>query len=328
MTTLRQLRYFGALVRHRHFGRAAEECAVSQPALSVQIQELEAQLGTVLVERSRGRIEFTPDGMEIARRAGRVLAEVAELEEFARHGSQLLTGPLRLGVIPSIAPYLLPAALPSLQQLHPSLALELRESQTAVLTGELQRGVLDALVLSLPVEQPELETLTLFEDRFLLAVPAKHPLAAAPGAVARMLAKERLLLLEDGHCLRDQALSYCQQVDRGAMSGFAASSLATIIQMVANGLGITVLPELCLPFEVHDPRIVLLAFGAPEPRRTVALAWRRSSPRRRDFLELGKLLAASRAEAVCQPGTLAEDHDVGSLGSPPSGKMPPQTSPA
>lgn len=328
MTTLRQLRYFGALVRHRHFGRAAEECAVSQPALSVQIQELEAQLGTVLVERGRGRIELTPDGMEIARRASRVLAEVAELEEFARHGSQLLTGPLRLGVIPSIAPYLLPAALPTLQRLHPSLALELRESQTAILTGELQRGVLDALVLSLPVEPPELETLTLFEDRLLLAVPAEHPLAGEPDAAGRLLAKERLLLLEDGHCLRDQALSYCQQVDRGAMSGFAASSLATITQMVANGLGITVLPELCLPFELHDSRIVLQAFEAPEPSRTVALAWRRSSPRRRDFLELGKLLAASRAGAVRLPGLPPADHEAGSLGSPASGKMPPQTSPA
>lgn len=327
MTTLRQLRYFAALARHRHFGRAAEECAVSQPALSVQIQDLEAGLGTVLVERGRGRIELTPSGVEIARRAHRILAEVGELEEFARHGGRLLTGPLRLGVIPSIAPYLLPAALPSLQRQHPSLALELRESQTAVLTGELQRGLLDALVLSLPIEQPELETLALFDDRFLLAVPAAHPLAADAAGAARLLVEERLLLLEDGHCLRDQALSYCQQVNRGATPGFAASSLSTIIQMVANGLGITILPELSLPFEVHDARIVLLPFATPEPSRTVALAWRRSSPRRRDFLELGKLLAASRAQAPSRPAPTM-DHEVGRRGSAESGKMPPQTSPA
>lgn len=294
MTTLRQLRYFTALARHRHFGRAAEECAVSQPALSVQVQDLEAGLNTVLVERTRGQIELTQDGHEIARRASRILAEVAELEDHARHGSRLLTGPLRLGVIPSIAPYLLPAALPCLQQQHPALDLQLRESQTAVLVGELQRGALDVLVLSLPLQPPELETMALFDDRFLLAVPAAHPLAAAADGAARLLAQERLLLLEEGHCLRDQALSYCQQAERGATSSFGASSLSTIIQMVANGLGITLLPELSLPFEVHDPRIALLPFAAPEPIRTVALAWRRSSPRKRDFVELARLLTASR----------------------------------
>jgi LysR family transcriptional regulator, hydrogen peroxide-inducible genes activator len=298
MTTLRQLRYFSALARHRHFGRAAEECAVSQPALSVQIQELEASLGTVLVERTRGQIELTPDGVEIARRAVRILAEVVELEDHARHGSRLLTGPLRLGVIPSIAPYLLPAALPCLQRRFPALALQLRESQTAILVGELQRGALDVLVLSLPLREPGLETLALFDDRFLLAVPASHPLAAERDGAVRLLTRERLLLLEEGHCLRDQALSYCQQVERGARSSFGASSLATIVQMVANGLGITLLPELSLPFEVHDPRIALLPFAAPEPVRTVALAWRRSSPRKRDFVELARILGEGRV----QPG--------------------------
>lgn len=324
MTTLRQLRYLASLARHRHFGRAAKECSVSQPALSVQIQELEAGLGTVLVERNRGRIDLTPDGIEIAQRASRILAEVGDLVDFARHGRSLLTGPLRLGVIPSIAPYLLPAALPSLQQAHPSLALELRESQTAVLLGELHRGVLDVVVLSLPVEHPELETLPLFDDRFLLAVPATHPLSTTAGAAARLLAEGPLLLLEDGHCLRDQALSYCRQVDHGTMSGFGASSLSTIIQMVANGLGITVLPELSLPFELHDQRIALLPFEAPEPTRTVALAWRRSSPRRRDFLALGKLLTAGRLPARSKPA----DQDAGRRGSASAGKIPPQTKPA
>jgi LysR family hydrogen peroxide-inducible transcriptional activator len=325
MTTLRQLRYFSALARQRHFGRAAEECAVSQPALSVQIQNLEASLGAILVERVRGQIELTQDGVEIARRAARILTEVAELEDHARHGGRLLTGPLRLGVIPSIAPYLLPAALPCLQRQHPALDLQLRESQTAILVGELQRGVLDVLVLSLPVDQPELETLALFDDRFLLAVPAAHALASQADGATRLLAQERLLLLEEGHCLRDQALSYCRHVERGSTSSFGASSLSTIIQMVANGLGITLLPELSLPFEVHDPRIALLAFAAPEPVRTVALAWRRSSPRKRDFVELARLLSASRLGALV---AVVPAQEVGSRGSASSGNSPPQTSPA
>ena len=188
MTTLRQLRYLAALARHGHFGRAARECSVTQPALSVQIQELEAGLRTSLVERSRGRIALTAEGLEIARRAARILAEVADLEDYARHRTRLLTGPLRLGVIPSIAPYLLPAALPALQERHPALELRLRESQTAVVLDELQRGLLDLLVLSLPIDQPELETLRLFDDRFVLAVPASHALAAQPDCTARLLA--------------------------------------------------------------------------------------------------------------------------------------------
>jgi LysR family hydrogen peroxide-inducible transcriptional activator len=296
------LRYLTALARHRHFGRAAQACAVSQPALSVQIQELEASLATALVERGRGRVALTAEGAEIARRAARILAEVGDLVDYARHRTRLLTGPLHLGVIPSIAPYLLPAALPALQARHPALELRLRESQTAVILDELQRGALDVLVLSLPLDHPELETIRLFDDRFVLAVPAGHPLAAAPDATTRLLAEERLLLLEEGHCLRDQALSYCRQVDRAALAGFGASSLPTIIQMVANGLGITLLPEISLPFEVHNPRIALLRFPSPEPTRAIGLAWRRSSPRKRDFVELGKLLTTSRAAAPSPAG--------------------------
>ena len=321
MTTLRQLRYLTALARHRHFGRAADECAVSQPALSVQIQELEANLQAALVERTRGRIALTAEGHEIARRAARILTEVADLEDYARHRTRLLTGPLHLGVIPSIAPYLLPAALPALQERHPALELRLRESQTAVVIEELQRGLLDVLVLAHPVEEPELETIRLFDDRFVLAVPATHPLADQPDSTGRLLTEERLLLLEEGHCLRDQTLSYCRAVDRGTVASFGASSLSTIIHMVANGLGITVLPEMSLPFEVHDPRITLLRFPAPEPTRAVALAWRRSSPRKRDFVELGKLLTTSRPIPQDRPAT-------GSLESETSGNMPPQTSPA
>jgi LysR family hydrogen peroxide-inducible transcriptional activator len=332
MVTLRQLRYFAALARQRHFGRAAAACAVSQPALSVQIQGLEAALGTVLLERGRGGIALTEEGQEVARRAQRILAEVGDLVDHARHQRRLLTGPLRLGAIPSIAPYLLPSALPCLQQRHPALALQIRETQTAVLVEELLRGMLDVLVLSLPVEHPELETIRLFDDRFLLAVQAGHPAAGRPDAAPALLGSEPLLLLEEGHCLRDQALIFCRQVDRGAVNGFGASSLSTIIQMVANGLGITLLPELSLPFEVHDPRIALLRFAAPEPTRAIGLAWRRSSPRKRDFVELGKLLTTSRATAPGAAGgagqeVLQEASGVAAALSS-SGPMPPQTRPA
>jgi LysR family transcriptional regulator, hydrogen peroxide-inducible genes activator len=289
--TLRQLRYLAALARHRHFGRAAQACAVSQPALSVQIQELEAKLAAVLVERRRDRAELTPVGEEVVLRAQRILVEVDDLLDHTRHHDRLLSGPLRLGAIPSIAPYLLPTALPRLHERHPALDLRIRETQTAVLLDELARGSLDLLILSVPAEHPEVETIRLFDDRFLLAVPAAHPLARG-GAAPALLAGERLLLLEEGHCLRDQALSYCQDVGRGALASFGASSLATIIQMVANGLGVTLLPEMALPFEVHDPRIALVRFAAPEPYRTVGLAWRKTSPRKRDFVELGKLLTA------------------------------------
>ena len=299
--TLRQLSYLVALARHRHFGRAAEECAVSQPALSVQIQTLEAMLGTTLVERGRGHVELTPAGIEIAHRAGHILLEVNDLVDHARHGRQLLTGPLRVGAIPSLAPYLLPTALPYLQRHHPDLEMQIRETQTAALTDELLRGALDVLILSLPIGHPEIETELLFEDRFLLALPASHRLAATAEILPDQISGERLLLLEEGHCLRDQALDYCRQIEHGplpglAVSGFGASSLSTIVQMVANGLGITLLPELARSLCAHDPRIVLRHLMPPEPSRAIGLAWRRSSPRKRDFAALAGQLLASRAK--------------------------------
>lgn len=321
--TLRQLGYLAALARHRHFGRAAAACGVSQPALSVQIQELEANLGAVLIERARGRIELTPDGGEVARRARRILAEVDDLVDLARHRGRLLAGPLRLGAIPSVAPYLLPTVLPCLQERHPALDLLIRETQTAVLVDELARGALDVLLLSLPIGHPEIETIRLFDDPFLLAVPAGHPLAAVAAADPRHLEGERLLLLEEGHCLRDQALDYCDRGGRGGLGGFGASSLATVARMVANGLGVTLLPEVCLPYEGRDPRLALRRFAPPAPSRAIGLAWRRSSPRKRDFVELGKLLVACRGAAPQEAGGVAPPP----ISSWP-GNRPPQTSPA
>jgi LysR family hydrogen peroxide-inducible transcriptional activator len=290
MLTLRQLRYFEALAHHLHFGRAAEHCAVSQPALSMQIRELEADLGVELVERRAGAIALTDIGTEVARRAQHILAATRDLGDFARHRSRLLSGPLRLGVIPSVAPYLLPPLLPLVREQHPDLELHIRETQTNALVRELVGGQLDLLLLALPVEHADVETMRLLEDRFLLALPAARKTRGRVKATPDLLKQDRLLLLEEGHCLRDQALSYCGLQQVQAVDTFGASTLSTIVQMVSNGYGITLLPELCLELEKRHGEIRLMRFTAPEPYRTLGLAWRKSSPRKRDFVELGKLV--------------------------------------
>jgi LysR family hydrogen peroxide-inducible transcriptional activator len=297
MITLRQLRYFVALARLRHFGRAAEECAVTQPALSVQIRELEGALGSRLVIRDRTGVSLTPLGEEIARRARLILADTQELVAFARQSDAVLGGTLRLGVIPTIAPYLLPSELPLLQERFPSLDLNLREAQTRSLVQELEDGGLDAVLLSLPVDKPRLTSVALFDDPFLLLTPAATPPPIVPPQ-AGLLPSEGLLLLEEGHCLRDQALAACQGLSVGSRRRFGAASLATIVQMVANGYGATLLPQMAVPVEIHDnPALRLVRFAQPEPRRSIGLAWRRNSTRRRDFLALGQAIADARATA-------------------------------
>lgn len=300
MVTMKQLRYLDALARHRHFGRAADECAVTQPALSQQIRLLEAQLRLQLVERLPREIRLTADGAEVARRAARILTEARDLVDHAHHRAEVLTGSLRLGVIPSIAPYMLPEALPRLQQDFPGLELSIRESLTATLLDELLAGALDVVLVALPVAPHgrEIEAVTLFEDPFVLAVKAgafDDPAARAE----EIIAKAPLLLLEEGHCLRDQALAYCQAVRSDVHSRFGASSLTTILQMVANGFGVTLLPEMSMSAEVLDPRITLLRFSDPAPKRDVGLVWRQSSPRKADFQALGRVLSGCAAAAGC-----------------------------
>ena len=291
MVTLKQLRYFSAVARHRHFGRAAEECHVSQPALSLQIQELEGYLGCQLVERRRGAIALTETGHEIAERAKRILLEASDLVDHARHRPNLLSGDLDLGVIPSIAPYLLPATLPMLQRRYPGLGLRLRETQTATLLDELADGRLDVALLSLPIDRAGLETLPLFDDPFLLVVPSASPGNKAPFTPQAALSGENLLLLEEGHCLRDQALSFCGTTRIESRRQYGASSLSTIMQMVANGFGTTLMPAMALPIELRaDMPVRLFRFVEPQPSRSIGLAWRRSSPRRQDFEALGRIL--------------------------------------
>ena len=293
MVSLKQLKYFDAVARTGHFGKAAERCSVTQPALSMQVQELEKFLGIQLLERGRTGVMLTEGGKEIAQRAARVLADVRDIVDLARRQGDVLSGPLRLGVIPSVAPYILPQLLPMLRAQVPELDLHIRESQTQTLIGELADGQLDLLLLALPIEHPDLETIRLFDDRFLLAMATSHRMSNRVKATPDLLENDRLLLLEEGHCMRDQALAFCNLRRIENINTFGASSLSTLVQMVANGLGMTLLPELAVPLETRRGDIHLMRFADPEPQRVIGLAWRRSSPRKSHFLELGQMIMAA-----------------------------------
>lgn len=306
--TLKQLRYFDALAREQHFGRAAEACAVTQPALSMQIHELEQQLGLILVERTRAGVLLSDKGREIAARAARVLGDVREMIEFAQHSNEVLSGSLRLGVIPSIAPYMLPPLLPLLRESYPNLELHVRETQTLPLTQELVEGKLDVLLLALPIVHPEVQTQALFDDRFLLAVPPSRKLSARVRATRDLVEHERLLLLEEGHCLRDQALTYCSLQQVSTVNTFGVSSLSTVVEMVAAGYGITLLPEMCLNVEARGRNIGLMRFVEPEPDRSVGLAWRSTSPRTADFQELGRIIKLAWSKGCVPPANKSPRH--------------------
>jgi LysR family transcriptional regulator, hydrogen peroxide-inducible genes activator len=287
--TLRQLRYLVSLARHRHFGRAAEDCAVTQPALSMQIRELEREIGAELVERRLGEIALTEIGVEVAQRAEHIVAATRDLVDFARH-RDVLSGELRLGIIPTLAPYVLPRMLPRLQSGYPQLRVDVRETLTKALIGELVAGNLDVVLLALPVEGADVETLQLFDDPFLLAVPADDPRPEQGRVAMAEVDRRRLILLEEGHCLRDQALAFCATASGDAPAGLGATSLATVMQMVANNYGVTLLPQVATSADVRDSRVKLLRFAEPQPARMIGLAWRRTSPRKQDFTALGKII--------------------------------------
>jgi len=299
MVTLRQLRYLTALARHGHFGRAAEDCAISQPALSMQVRELEREVGVELVERRPGEIVLTETGREVAARAGHILAAVRDLVDVARHRDPL-SGQLKLGIIPTLAPYVLPRVLPRLQAAYPGLRLEVRETQTRLLIDELSRGDIDCVMLALPADGPDVETFALFNDAFLLALPANDPLPVRKRVAVNDVDTRRLILLEEGHCLRDQALAFCAAPGRDAPATLGATSLATVMQMVANGYGVTLVPEVAIDVEVRDPRVKLLRFAEPEPSRAIGLAWRKTSPRKDDFTALGKMVAATLGKRLAR----------------------------
>jgi LysR family transcriptional regulator, hydrogen peroxide-inducible genes activator len=289
--TLRQLHYFDVLVRVGHFGRAADACAVSQSALSVQIQDLEKQLGVVLIERNRKGIALTQYGEEIARRTTDILTSVRDLVDHAQQHKTPLDGTLRFGVIPTVAPYLLPPLLPVLRDHYPNLELQVRETQTAVLLAEIADGKLDVGLVALPVPQPDLHSQALFDETFLLAVPPGYKRKGRMMVPRELLKRERLLLLEEGHCFRDHALEYCNLQEVKASNTLGLSSFATIVRMVANGYGFTLLPEMAVT-EVRDKEIRLQRLPEPQPRRTLGLVWRMTSPRQADFAALAQVIVA------------------------------------
>ncbi|MDH5833148.1 LysR substrate-binding domain-containing protein [Luteimonas kalidii] len=275
---LRDLRYLIAVADHRHFGRAAAASFVSQPTLSTQLRKLEDELGVALVERAPRKVMLTPIGVEIVERARRVVAEVEQMKEAARRSQRPEAGTVRLGIFPTLGPYLLPHVIPAIRERFPDLQLLLVEEKSDELLARLRDGRLDAAILALPVHDEQLHHEYLFEEPFLLAVPERHRLAGRRALGVEELANEHLLLLEDGHCLRRQTLDVCQLAGAHETSEFRATSLETLRQMVAANVGITLLPALAVqPPVAHPPSIRLLAFSDSRPSREIAMFWRRSS---------------------------------------------------
>lgn len=302
--TVQQLQYLVALGEHRHFGKAAEACNVSQPGLSSQIQELERRLGVRLFERSSRQVLLTGAGADAVERARIILRDVDDLVVGCRDARGSLTGQLRLGVIPTIAPYLLPRFLPAVRAEFPGLRVHLREERTDDLVYSLNEGRLDLLLLALPVDDGRVTTIELGEDRFLLAVPSNSPPASDEALGAEVLARHPVLLLEDGHCLRGQALAVCQLAGAAPADDVRATSLPTLVQMVAGGLGITLLPEMAAAVEAGPGSgIVTRRLREPAPSRTIGLAWRTTSPHDAAFrLLAGVVRPACGLGALPVPG--------------------------
>ncbi|MGV6812195.1 MAG: LysR substrate-binding domain-containing protein [Brevirhabdus sp.] len=273
--TLRQLRYFEALARQGHFGRAAEDCAISQPALSMQIKELEETLGTTLFERSARKVRLTGFGEDFADQVREILRAVDGLDDLARASRTGLAGRLRLGVIPTIAPYLLPGVIARLSADNPGLDIRIRETQTARLIEELSDGRLDTAIVALPVSEPAFTEVPLFVEEFVLVRPGAD--AGKPVPNPDRLREMRLLLLEEGHCFRDQALTFCNagSAPRELLDG---STLATLVQLVGAGIGVTLIPEMAVGVETGSADVSLARFRDPKPSRTIGMIWRRSSP--------------------------------------------------
>jgi LysR family transcriptional regulator, hydrogen peroxide-inducible genes activator len=305
--TLRQLRYFNALARHGHFGRAAEACAISQPAMSMQIKELEEALGGVLLERSARQVALTNVGEEAAQRVRDILRLVDELGDLARASRDRLVGRLRIGMIPTIAPYLLPEVIGNLTRMHPELDIHVRETLTPTLIQELAEGRLDTAIVALPVSEPSLVEVALFSEYFLLVRPGEDEGTPVPSG--KTLRAMRLLLLEEGHCFRDQALSFCnmQSPPREALD---ASSLSTLVQMVSAGIGVTLIPEMAVAVETRSASVSVARFKNPQPSRTIGMIWRKTSPLARQLLQFSEVVCLS-ADA------LRKQHNPGSASRNP-----------
>src|ERR1700755_551702 len=287
--TLRQLRYFDALARNGHFGRAANACSISQPALSMQIKEMEEALGGPLLERSARQVALTRFGEGLAGRVRDILRSVDELGDCARASRDRLAGRLRIGMIPTIAPYLLPRIIGNLTRMHPELDIQVRETLTPRLIEELDEGRLDTAILALPVSEPSLTEVALFTECFLLVRPRKDEGTPVPSS--EMLREMRLLLLEEGHCFRDQALSFCKSSPPREM--LDANSLSTLVQMVSAGIGVTLTPEMAVSVETKSAAVSVARFKNPQPSRTVGMIWRKTSPLARQLLQLSEVVRLS-----------------------------------
>jgi LysR family transcriptional regulator, hydrogen peroxide-inducible genes activator len=305
--TLRQLRYFDALARHGHFGRAAEACAISQPALSMQIKEMEEALGGLLLERSARQVSLTRFGEELAQRVRDILRSVDELGDFARASRDRLVGRLRIGMIPTIAPYLLPRIIGNLTRMHPELDIQVRETLTPRLIQELAEGRLDTAIVALPVSEPSLTEVALFSENFLLVRPRKDEGTPVPSR--EMLREMRLLLLEEGHCFRDQALSFCKTQSSRPRELLDANSLSTLVQMVSSGIGVTLIPEMAVPVETRSASVSVARFKNPQPLRTVGMVWRKTSPLARQLLQISEVVCLSAGKTRGRHATAASSRN-------------------
>lgn len=274
--TMKHLKYFEALARHGHFGRAADDCAISQPALSVQMKDLEAILGAPLVERAAKRIRLTSFGEEFASRAREILRSVDELGDLARASHSPLLGRLRFGVIPTVAPYFLPHFMKELTKHYPGLDLRPREAVTQRLIQDLIGGVLDAAIVALPISEPSLHEEVLFDEEFVLVRPIGD--ADKPVPDAKMLREMRLLLLEEGHCFRDQALSFCNMSSTAPRDLMECTSLSTLVQMVGAGIGVTLIPEMAISIDTSSAPVSVVRLPPPRPTRTIGMVWRKTNP--------------------------------------------------
>ncbi len=291
---LRDLKYLVAVAEHCHFGRAAEACFVSQPTLSTQIKKLEEELGVTLIERTNRQVMLTPVGERIVGQAQRVLREVSQLVHIAEEHKDPYGGDFRLGIIPTVAPYLLPKILGPIRKAFPKLRIQLTEAQTAVLTRMLKEGDLDAMILALPIDEDNLRQAKLYTESFYFAASRHHPKAAKKSVSVDDLDHEQVLLLEDGHCLRDQALEVCHSHNAVENTNFRATSIETLRQMVAANVGITLMPELAITSRSGPVRY--LPFRDDDPHRDIGLCWRASSTR----VELLDQLAEVLRKAMSQ----------------------------
>ncbi|QDY70953.1 hydrogen peroxide-inducible genes activator [Qingshengfaniella alkalisoli] len=312
--TLKHLRYFEALSRHRHFGHAAEACAISQPALSVQMKELEALLGAPLIERGPRKVGLSPLGEALAERARDILGAVDELDDLVRASHEPLAGRLRIGVIPTAAPYLLPRLIRELTDRYANLDPRPREAVTRTLIEDLREGRLDLAIVALPVSEVTLHEEPLFDEEFMLVRSQAD--ADDPIPNPETLREMRLLLLEEGHCFRDQALSFCQlssSLPRDLMEG---SSLSTLVQMVSAGIGVTLIPEMAVPVETRSACVSVARLPPPRPKRTIGMIWRKTTPLAGQFERIAQITRGIWECGDDQPAAQSPDSGAANILSP------------